>query len=87
MVNCPLLSSEQQAVIREMHSHARLTPEELNLQRNVQVFEVSASDDATERARERESERTREKEAHDGEQLTPHSVRFVEDPGNAYEES
>ena len=83
MVSCPLLSSEQQAAIREMHSHARLTPEELNLQRNVQVFEVSADDDA----RERESERTREDDAHDGEQLTPHSVRFAEDPGNAYEES
>ena len=83
MVNCPLLSSEQRAAIREMHSHARLTPEELNLQRNIQVFEVSTDDDA----RERESERTRENEAHDGEQLTPHSVRFAEDPGNAYEES
>ena len=65
-----------------MHSHARLTPEELNLQRNVQVFEVSADDDA----RERESERTPEDDAHDDE-LTPHSVRFAEDPGNAYEES
>ena len=83
MVNCPLLSSEQRAAISEMHSHARLTPEELNLQRNIQVFEVSTD----ENAREREGERTRENEAHDGEQLTPHSVRFAEDPGNAYEES
>ena len=86
MVSCPLLSSEQQAAISEMHSHARLTPEELNLQRNVQVFEVSTNDDAHERVCERESERTRENEAQDGEQLTPHSVRFAEDPGIAYEE-